>query len=254
MKRTLAALQNLGPEETPPEIAHKVHRVVREEVSAADPYAEAKAEGTRLALELYPRLKELVATSDDPLGTSIRLSIAGNIMDLGVGEEYGDVWESVERALTQPLAIDDEPALRHRLRPADHVLFVGDNAGETVFDRVLVETLEMPVVYAVKEGPVLNDATMEDALAAGLDGCATLVSIGLDAPGTILPLCSEAFRRRFAEAPVIIAKGHGNYESLSEEGPSVFCLLQVKCPVIGEDIGAPTGSIVVRQGSVREAE
>jgi uncharacterized protein with ATP-grasp and redox domains len=247
VQRALTVLRDLKPGETPPEIAQKIHGAVREEVSAADPYREAKAADTRRALELYPRLKDLVAGAQDQLGTAVRLSIAGNIIDLGVGQEYADLWESVERALAQPLAIDDQPALRDRLADADHVLFIGDNAGETVFDRVLIETLSLPVIYAVKGGPVLNDATMEDAVEAGLDQCSTLVSTGSDAPGTILSLCSEEFRRRFAQAPVIIAKGHGNYESLSEEDPRVFCLLQVKCPVIGRDIGVPSGSIVVRQ-------
>ena len=249
MARALDVLRSLRPDETPPEIAHKIHGVVREEVSTDDPYEDAKTSDTRKALELYPRLKRLVAEADDPFDVALRLSIAGNVIDLGVGDEYGDLQETVERVLEQPLAIDDQAALRERLADADHVLFVGDNAGETVFDRVLVEELPVPVFYAVKGGAVLNDATREDAVAAGLDRCATLVSNGSDAPGTILSLCSDDFRARFAAAPVVIAKGHGNYESLSGEGPSVFCLLQVKCPVIGEDIGVAAGSIVVRQST-----
>jgi uncharacterized protein with ATP-grasp and redox domains len=137
--------------------------------------------------------------------------------------------------------------MREKLAAAGHVLFLADNAGETVFDRVLVETLPVPVLYAVKGGPILNDATMEDAIAAGLDQCATLSSTGSDAPGTIVALCSKGFRRQYSAAPLIIAKGQANYETLSDAGPRVFCLLQVKCPVIGRDIGAPVGSIILRR-------
>ncbi len=249
IRETLTALENLRGDETPPEIAHRVHGVVRGNVAADDPYKEAKTEGTRRARALYPRLKALVEESDDPLDTAIRVSIAGNIMDLGVADRHDDLWDVVERVLDQEFAIDDRAVLRSALEDADHVLFIGDNAGETVCDRVLVETLPVPVTYAVKGGPVLNDATMEDAVAAGLDRCATLITSGSDVPGTILAMCSTEFRRHYEAAPLIICKGHGNYESLSQEGPRVFCLLQVKCPIIGRDIGASTGSIVVRQGA-----
>jgi len=131
---------------------------------------------------------------------------------------------------------------------AGGVLYLADNAGETVFDRVLIETLAVPVTYAVKGGPILNDATREDALAAGIDQVAEVIGTGSDAPGTILARCSEAFRQRVQSASVVIAKGQANYETLSEEGPKVFFLLQTKCPVIARDVGVPVGSIVLTQG------
>ncbi len=127
------------------------------------------------------------------------------------------------------------------------MLFIADNAGETVFDRVLTEALQIPVIYAVKKYPTLNDATVEDAVAAGLEQSVRIISNGTDAPGTILSLCSEEFLRIYKLAPIIIAKGQANYETLNNAGPKVFCLLQVKCPVIGKDINAPVGSIVIRQ-------
>ncbi|MBW2278910.1 MAG: DUF89 family protein [Deltaproteobacteria bacterium] len=249
MQRVLALLQSLERGATPPEIGYEIHRAVREEITAEDPYHEDKVLSTQQALTLYPRLESLVAQSDDALEVSVRLSIAGNIIDFGVTEQHDDLWSTVERVLAQPFAIDDLGALRAELARADHVLFLADNAGETVFDRLLVEVLPVPVVYAVKGGPILNDATLEDATAAGLDRCATLITTGSDVPGTILSRCSDEFRRHFESAPVVIAKGQGNYETLSEAGPTVFCLLQVKCPVIGDDIGAPAGSIVVRRSS-----
>lgn len=247
IKRLLPLLETLPAEATPPEIARRVHHIVRSEIGNRDPYLAAKRHSTRQALELYPRLKELAAASRDPLGTAVRLAIAGNIIDLGVKDNYDDLWETVERVLSQPLAIDDGHALRDRLDSVDKLLYLADNAGETVFDRVLIETLSVPVIYAVKGQAVLNDATLDDALAAGLQHSATLISNGTDAPGTVLPLCSAEFIEHFETAPLVIAKGQANYETLSTTGEKIFCLLQVKCPVIARDIGAPVGSIVIRR-------
>jgi len=234
---------------TPPEIAILVHKIVRDKVGASDPYREAKVESTQKALALYPRLKALVNQSDDPLEMALRISIAGNIIDFGVWDEIQDLDTVVNRVINQSLFINDIAPLKERLSNVDQVLFLGDNAGETVFDRVLIETLPVPVIYAVKGGPIINDATMEDALAAGLGTCATLISNGADAPGTILSLCSDEFRKTFDTATLIIAKGQANYETLSEAGERVFCLLQVKCPVIATDIKGPVDSIVIRQST-----
>jgi uncharacterized protein with ATP-grasp and redox domains len=247
LERVLDLLKQIEPASTPPEIGDRVHRIVRQEAGDGDPYQAVKQASTRQALSLYPRMKALVAESDNPLDVAVRLSIAGNIIDLGPNLEY-DLWATVERVLAQPFAIDDGTAFREALARADRALYLADNAGETVFDRVLIEWLGVPVTYVVKGGPTLNDATREDALAAGLDQVAEIVSNGTDAPGTILARCSEAFRRLYDEAELVIAKGQANYETLSEEGPKVFFLLQAKCPVIARDAGVPVGSIVLKRG------
>lgn len=253
LHHVLGLLHDVPDGATPPLLAGQVHHLVREEVGHGDPYAEVKASTTAAALALYPRLTELVASSADPFETAVRVAIAGNVIDLGVSDDVPDLWETVERVLAAPFAIDDLEALRGAVATGDHVLYLADNAGETVFDRVLVEALDVPVVYAVKGGPVLNDATTADARAAGLHGCATVVDTGSDTPGTTPALCSQEFRAAFVAAPVVIAKGQANYETLSDADPRVFCLLQVKCPVIARDAGVPVGSVVVRR-SVPERE
>ena len=255
LDRVLDVLRRVELSRTPPEIADRVHRIVRREVGDGDPYRVAKDASTRQALGLYPRLESLLAEADDPLETAVRLSIAGNVIDLGPTQEY-DLWGTVERVLVQPFAIDDRAAFREALSRAGRgaattpLLYLADNAGETVFDRLLIETLDVPVVYAVKGGPILNDATREDALAAGLDLVAEVISTGSDAPGTTLDRCSGEFRTLYDDAELIIAKGQANYETLSEEGPQVFFLLQIKCPIIARDVDVPVGSIVLKQGDV----
>ena len=247
LDRVLDVLKQVEPLSTPPEIGDRVHRIVRQETGDSDPYRAAKETCTRQALALYPRLETLLGEADDPLEVAVRLSIAGNIIDLARNQEY-DLWDAVKQVLAQPFAIDDRAAFREALSRVGRVLYLADNAGETVFDRVLIETLDVPVVYAVKGGPILNDATREDALAAGVDQVAEIVSTGSNAPGTILDRCSEEFRHLYDEAELVIAKGQANYETLSEEGERVFFLLQVKCPIIARDVGVPVGSIVLKQG------
>jgi hypothetical protein len=189
----------------------------------------------------------LIAEANDPLDAAVRLSIAGNIIDLGPNLKY-DLWDVVERTLIQAFAVDDRAAFREALARAKRVLYLADNAGETVFDRVLIETLHVPVSYAVKGGPILNDATLEDALAAGVDSAARIVSTGSDAPGTVLRRCSQEFQQLYHEADLVIAKGQANYETLSADGARTFFLLQAKCSVLARDADVPVGSIILKQG------
>lgn len=224
-----------------------MHRIVRQLTGNNDPYAAVKAESTREALRLYPRLRALAADDGDRLERAVRIAIAGNVIDFATGADF-DIEEGLERVLRQPFAINDIVALREALSEARSLLYLGDNAGETVFDRVLIEALELPVTYAAKGGPILNDATVEDALVAGLNEVAEVVSTGSDAPGTILSGCSAEFRGVYERAELIIAKGQTNYETLSEEGERLFFLLKVKCPVIARDIGAAVGNIVLKRG------
>lgn len=242
IQQTLKLLQSMPADATPPRIARDVHRLVRSIITAYDPYCAAKAHDTAAALELYPHLKELVAASTDPFDTALRLAIAGNIIDLGVTDDYGSLWKTVERVLAAPFALDASDELREQIAKAPWILYLADNAGETVFDRVFIETMQIPVVYAVKGQPVLNDATEADALAAGIHS--EIIANGSDAPGTILDDCSPSFRERFFKAPVIIAKGQGNYESLSGIEAPLFFLLQAKCPVIAADLGVEVRSII----------
>lgn len=246
--QTLALLQGIPDGATPPEIGAKVHRLVRKLTGVDDPYQAVKHAATESALMLLPELQALVDRSNDPLDTALRLSIAGNIIDFGPNPVY-DLWEVVERLLQEELAIDDTDALRSALLRAGSILFLADNAGETVFDRVLIDVLDKPVTYGVRGGPTLNDATVEDALAAGVDRVAEIIDNGARAPGTVLSECSTAFQDRFWEAELILAKGMGNYETLSEVKAPIFFLLQVKCPVIGEDIGAPAGRAVIKRAA-----
>ena len=243
---TMEELSTFPSGSTPPQLAYRIHQGVQQLTNNIDPYRDDKDQATQQALALYPELKKKVSVSADPLEMAVRIAIAGNIIDLGVAESY-DLDATLKRVLTQPLAINDLVSLRSALARNVSVLYLADNAGETVFDRILIEILETPVTYVVKGGPIINDATHEDAVAAGLDQIAKIIDNGSNAPGTLLDQCSEIFRNRFAQADLIIAKGQANYESLSGSSAPIFFLLQAKCSVIAQDLGVAEGSIVLKQ-------
>jgi len=236
----------ISAEATPPEIGREVYRIISEKTGVMDPYKEIKKICTRQALVLYPKLKEIIISSEDRLLTAIRVAIAGNIIDFGANADF-DLTKDLEALLSQELAIDHYVEFRKTLKGAQEVLYLADNAGETVFDRLLIEELGRPVVYVVREKPIINDAVYQDAEDAGVDGVAKIISSGTDAPGTILNLCSEEFIRIFQSADMVISKGQGNYEGLSEETRPVFFLLKAKCSVIAHDLGVQKGSIVLKK-------
>jgi uncharacterized protein with ATP-grasp and redox domains len=160
--------------------------------------------------------------------------------------EERQVVEAIDASFQEPLGGDVE-AFARAAGEAQTILYIADNAGEIVFDRLLIEQLgPEKVTVAVRGSPVINDATLRDAEAAGLSGLVEVIENGSDAPGTILADCSDSFRKRFESADLVIAKGQGNYESLSEVEACIFFLLKAKCPVIARDLGSPVGSFVLR--------
>lgn len=247
LDRVLELLARENPASTPPEIGNQVHRIVQEVAGNSDPYRDIKEKNTSEALNLIPRWQAHLCESNNPLDTAIRLSVAGNIIDFGPSSAY-NLEEIVDRVLEQPFAIDDQESYREELAGVERILVLADNAGETVFDRLLIEALDVPVIYAVKGGPILNEATMDDAIGAGIDQVAEIVSTGADTIGTILNACSEEFINLYEGSGLVLAKGQANYETLSEMGSKIFFLLQTKCPVIARDVGVSMNSIVFMQG------
>jgi len=250
VREVLEMAGRLDWHEPPPVVGQRIHRRLRELTGHADPYRPIKERHNRMALALLPELADKIADAEDPLVLAAHLAIAGNIIDLGVNGQLteDEVHAAIENALAKPL-VGDPPALRAAFSEASHVLYLADNAGEIVFDRLLIEQLgPSRVTVAVRGQAVLNDATFRDAEAAGLSELVEVIDNGSDAPGTILSDCSEAFRSRFAQADLIIAKGQGNYETLSNTKRSIFFLFRVKCPVIAADVGYPVGTHLALAG------
>lgn len=242
-------IRDIPMESTPPESGKLVYEKVREVTGQNDPYSRMKAAHIREARALYPEMKKIVGAAGDPLLTSIRLAIAGNVIDLGVDRQF-DLIEEIRQSLDQELAIFHYDSFVRYLEKSTSILYLGDNAGESVFDRILIEALGKPVQFVVRDIPVINDVTREDAIVSGLGEVAEIVSSGTPAPGTVLSLCTEEFLETFNHADMIISKGQGNYEALSETDRPVFFLLKVKCPVIARDLGVEENDIVLKFSNI----
>ena len=240
-----AMLSRISLDSTPPETGRLIYRMVSEITGNPDPYRELKHKSTQQALALYPSLKRTIEESGDGLLTAIRIAIGGNVIDFGASAAF-DIDTAIEEALEQDFAICDYAAFKSGLAKTGQVLYIGDNAGETVFDRLLIEQMDKPVTYVVREAPVINDATAEDAIQAGIDRVANIVSTGSDAPGAIPSICSPEFRQTLDSAEFVIAKGQGNYEGLSNEIHPIFFLLKAKCRIIADNIGVKKGDIVLQ--------
>jgi len=232
-----------------PAMAQRVHRRLREITGVDDPYRERKDRHNNLALELLPSLRIEVEAAEDPLLMAARLAIAGNTIDMGINGDLieTDVHQAINDALTEPF-FGEIDQFRRAVARAQSILYLADNAGEIAFDRLLVERISPErVTLAVRGAPVINDATLADARAVGLDEIVEVIDNGSDAPGTILDDCHPDFRRRFADADLVIAKGQGNYETLSDGPGNIFFLFKAKCPVIAEHIEQSVGTQIMVQ-------
>lgn len=251
VRDALERIAGMDFRQPPAVMAQAIHRRIREVTGNADPYAEQKRQLNDHALELFTVFSRRVEEAARPLELAVRLAIAGNIMDLAVKTQLGEeeVMASFEDCLAASLDCHlDEFA--QAVDEAEEILYLTDNAGEIVFDRLLLE--QMPrekVTVAVRGKPVINDATMADAEYVGLSKIVKVVDNGSDAPGTILSDCSDAFRRHFERADMIISKGQGNYETLADCPRPIWFLLRVKCPIIGRDLQCPVGTTILRRSA-----
>ena len=242
-------------QDPPPVMGRDIHRIVRRIAGNGDPFAALKLRQNEFALELLPRVRALVDSADDAFEAAVRMAIAGNIIDLGskTSLDETEILTAIETALHVPLD-GDVSELRTAAEEARGILYLADNAGEIVFDRLLIEELGVErVTLAVRGAPAINDALMADAEAAGLTEIVRVIDNGSDAPGTIMADCSREFVAAFEDADLVISKGQGNYETLSHSTDrDVFYLLKAKCPVIAMDIGCERGALVVRRSHAGE--
>ncbi len=244
LKAVSSYLPQLSFDLTPPEIGREVYRIISDMTGVEDPYHKIKKDCTQQALALYPQVKKIVKDSKNSLMAAVKAAVAGNVIDFGAQAAF-DIRRDLERILNQDFAVNHFPEFVQMVKESKQILYLADNAGETVFDRILIEEMEKPVIYVVREKPIINDAVKEDAEEAGIDKIAEVISSGSDAPGTILEYCSENFLKLIDQADLMISKGQGNYEALSELDRPIFFLLKVKCPVIAKDIGVTEGRAVL---------
>lgn len=262
MKRLLSYLKNADLTLSPPELSLHLHSIIREETGNPDPYIEVKKQSTETVRFLLPGLEDLMRTSEEkldgkPLELAIKIGALGNVIDFGTPTRM-DVNEMIHEVLEKDLTVFDIDQFRKELERAGTILFLGDNTGEIILDRFLLGILKeqgKEIIYAVREGPIINDATIDDAQEAGIEEFARVITSGSQGPGTLLGQANEPFLEALANADLIISKGQGNYESLSSDpelsslikpGTSVFFLLTIKCRIVGAYAGVPERSTIFK--------
>jgi uncharacterized protein with ATP-grasp and redox domains len=251
LRAALDVLRECSFYSTPPEIAHKVHFTVTEILGADDPYYNVKRESNAAILEMYDSLNRDISTSNNPVDTAIRLAIAGNIMDYGPHRSF-DVHKTLSKIKTMKFAVDHTKQLKQTLERAHTIGYITDNAGEIVFDRLLIETINRTYNVEkwhvfVKGRPIINDATVEDADQAGLTRVNNVTIEPVELSKEYDARTDPHFLEKLESFDVVISKGQGNYEALSTAKAPIYFLLMAKCSIVAEDIGVNIGDIVVVQ-------
>jgi len=252
LEELMRRLQGLDLERSPSFISRIPYEVAREITGVADPFAAAKRETNRLALSLLPALRRKIASAPDPLRMAVKAALSGNVIDLGIGHAY-DLERDAMRITDGPITLDHYEAFATLLKDCRRLLYLCDNAGEIALDILLIEQLKQrcEVTASVKSGPIINDATMEDARAVGLTGLVRVIETGSDYIGVEWAHTSAEFREAFESADLILAKGHGNFETLNERPEEIFFLLKAKCAEVAAELGAMEGDTVFLWGRSR---
>lgn len=249
MRRMLGFLAETDYKNSPPEMGAELHRMIRASLGDPDPYLKIKEKYNQMMLDLYPSFRQMVVESATPFETAMRLAIGGNVIDFGAKYQF-DVMDTIHAALDSELAIDDSDQLQQALKSARKLLYIGDNCGEIVMDKLFLEHIDVEdKTFVVRGGPVINDITINDARLVEMDNVARVVTTGDDSPGAVWERSSKEFRSLFMEADVVISKGQGNLEGLIEvKHKNVYFLLVTKCELIAERIGTLKGGFVVKKG------
>ncbi|MDF2532219.1 MAG: hypothetical protein K0Q65_1800 [Clostridia bacterium] len=243
IKRSLKELGEIDFNETAPEIAFRMHQHAKSITGILDPYARLKDQYNEIAKEICERIiaERWLDKAEDRFDMACRLAIAGNIIDFSVGLklEHSDIMKSVEDSIKHDIFGTGTFALREAVEKSKNIMYIADNSGEIIFDKFLLENLPVnKVTYVVKGGPIVNDATMQDAISTGVVDLVKVIDNGHSAQGTILKDCSITFMREFSKADLIISKGQANFETLSDiKDKTIFYLLRAKCSSVASAIG-----------------
>jgi uncharacterized protein with ATP-grasp and redox domains len=237
--------------ESSPYMFEKIHKRIKEMLNCQDPYRRLKDKFNNDALSIYDSLANIIEESDNPFETAMRIAIAGNVIDCSISIQIKEeqIKGAIKDSLEQPILFNTSDELKQAVHEAGKILYLGDNSGEIVFDKLLIQQMSPEkITYAVKGEPVLNDVTMEDAVSVGMSELVPVVDNGAGVPGTILKMCSPEFLKEYQAADLVISKGQGNYETLSEvTDKDIFFLLKAKCPVIAMDLNCQLGDLVVKK-------
>jgi uncharacterized protein with ATP-grasp and redox domains len=230
-----------------PELATQIHRIAKKYLDNTNLYAEEKLQANEALLNSYSDWESLVNESDNPFFTAVKLAVIGNIIDYGAHSVSTNIRQQIDSFLDKELTINMTEKLRCEIEKAERILYLGDNCGEIVFDKLLIQTINHPnITFAVRGKPVINDATLEDVHQVGIDKLCKVISNGTDAPSTLLELSSSEFVKEYQNADLIISKGQGNFEGLMDKNhENTFFMLIAKCEPIANLLNVNENDMVV---------
>ncbi len=247
IRRMLRIIAEADPGSTPPDIAAAFHREVRAVSGNNDAFRDEKDRSTALGLQLLPELRALCSEAPDAFESALRLAIGGNIIDYGADPDFD--LETAEKRIREvfslPLAPEPVRRLREAMDQARSVFYILDNCGEAVLDRLLIERYAHKITLGVRGQPILNDVTRREAAMSGLD-FVPILDTGDMTPGVSRHGTGEAFLAAMRRADLVIAKGQGNFETLSDYDRPIAFLLRVKCRVIAQLLQSPMHSLQVQ--------
>ena len=233
-------LQDIDVNLPPPIISEKVYGTIRKTLGIDDPYSKIKRKYNDIALKYEDFAKREIENAKNPLLYAIRLALAGNIIDFGSEVGTINLEKTIDDVVHNPLDLTDFSLFEKDLEKAKNIVLLADNAGEIVFDRILLETIsklypDKRLYVIVRGGPIINDVTKEDAVYVGMDKVAEVVDSGEIIPGFWPDMAAPECRRVYDDADIIISKGQGNFETLSEiEDSRVYFLFLIKCGVVAD--------------------
>lgn len=233
---------------SPAELSTPAYRLVEKICQNPDPYNELKVHSTEQAKQFINDIRQYLLHSSYPLYTSAKLAIAGNVIDFGIFQEI-DVEKEINQIMKKSLAIDHFGHFKTILEKKKEILYICDNCGEIYFDKIFANELKKQgkdIIFIVKQQPVINDATMEDALEAGLDQIGRVIDTGNGEIGLPQSKWTDEIKRIFQTDPMIISKGQGNFETLSDIKQDIFFLLKAKCPLVAKELGVHLYDIVFK--------
>ena len=236
---------------SPPVIAAPLYEGMAKLADTNDLYEEQKKHATAQAKTYLPFLEETIQRSDDPFIATLKTAVVGNVIDLAAEVSF-DLHDAITSVFNTPFGKDDTEILRKELSVAHSVLYIGDNAGEHLFDALAIQSLQklypqIAVTYLVRGNPIINDVTLKEAQEAGIEKICTLMDSGVPTPGFVYELASQEAQALFDSADLIIAKGMGNYECMTPQKRHNICfLLKVKCSVVAASLNQEIGSIVCK--------
>lgn len=254
MKKVIGGISKVNKKLFPPELGGIVYKIVINSTNVKDPYKDIKRKQNNLILNNYFNLRQTILNTKDPLFKAVKFAVIGNVIDLGINEVV-DFEEDIKNSLKRRIAINDYNLLERDLKSSKSILYIGDNSGEIVFDKLLISLIkeiypDIDITFACRSEPIINDVLIKDALQVGIDEYTKVISSGMSLPGTILKYVNNEFIEELKRSDLVIAKGQGNFEGLEEEKmEKTYFLLKAKCNVVADYLGCRVGDLIIKRSN-----